>query len=352
MIPSVSVIVPIYNASTFLVKCLSSLREQTFTNWECLLINDGSTDDSENICKEYCAVDQRFYLYTKQNEGPSAARNYGIERSKGKYIYFLDSDDYLENDLLLSLYSEMENGFDMVSCNYIREDVNGCVLRYSNFPSIQYVFSTIEDKCSFLCKKLTNYQCGTELWNRLFRRDVISEFNIRFNSRSIMGEDMFFIIMYVLVTKKYLVIKAPSYHYVKHENALTNKMPLDKKVAGTLSMVEDLKRFVDRIERGNPIHYLLYPLYVKLYHFEIADLLKVGEHYVAIAKMLNVIEGTENHQIFSSFTHSWYSIKQCGMLHYLRYNYDSRMLLTGGSKLMCYTDYITMKVYISIRSII
>ena len=94
----ISIIVPIYNVEKYLRQCLESISEQTYKNFECLLINDGSPDNSAEICREYVEKDARFRYFEKENGGLASARNLGIKYSKGKYISFIDSDDWVEPD--------------------------------------------------------------------------------------------------------------------------------------------------------------------------------------------------------------------------------------------------------------
>ena len=119
----ISVVVPIYNVEKYLRLCLDSLLMQTYTNFEVLMINDGSPDDSANICKEYLAKDRRFQYFEKENGGLSDARNYGIEHSKGEYITFVDSDDWLKETFLEDLYEAItRTGADIALSTYIIYD--------------------------------------------------------------------------------------------------------------------------------------------------------------------------------------------------------------------------------------
>ena len=104
----ISIIVPIYNVEKYLRQCLDSIQNQTYQNFECLLINDGSPDNSADICREYVEKDSRFRYFEKENGGLSDARNHGIRQSKGSYLTFVDSDDWLENDALQLLYGALE----------------------------------------------------------------------------------------------------------------------------------------------------------------------------------------------------------------------------------------------------
>ena len=131
----ISIIVPIYNVENYLRQCLDSILNQTYQNFECLLINDGSPDNSADICREYVEKDSRFKYFEKENGGLSDARNYGIRQSKGSYLTFVDSDDWLENDALQQLYDALKkenadisigryNCYDESRCQYLFYDSN------------------------------------------------------------------------------------------------------------------------------------------------------------------------------------------------------------------------------------
>ncbi len=131
----ISIVVPIYNVENYLRMCLDSIQNQTYQNFEVLLINDGSPDNSADICREYVAKDARFRYFEKENGGLSSARNFGIEHSTGAYITFVDSDDWLENDGLYLLYNALQkenadisigryNCYDDSRCQYLFYDSN------------------------------------------------------------------------------------------------------------------------------------------------------------------------------------------------------------------------------------
>lgn len=121
--PAISVIVPIYNMEKLMRKCLDSILAQTFQDYECLLIDDGSKDGSPAICDEYAAKDSRFKAYHKPNGGLSDARNYGIERAQGEYTIFFDPDDWVDADCLTDMYAKaVETDADMVMCDLYYND--------------------------------------------------------------------------------------------------------------------------------------------------------------------------------------------------------------------------------------
>lgn len=115
----ISVIIPIYNMEKYLDRCINSITEQSYKNIEILLINDGSTDNSLKICKKFQKEDERIKFFSMNHQGVSIARNLGIEKAKGKYIMFIDSDDWIEKDTIKTLYENIKNN-DMSICSYHR----------------------------------------------------------------------------------------------------------------------------------------------------------------------------------------------------------------------------------------
>ena len=116
----ISIIVPVYNVESYLKECLESIRQQTFTDFEVILVNDGSTDSSKEICERFCQQDSRFKLVTQANQGVSIARNRGVRESIGEYIMFVDSDDIIKANILDVLLSYMKADVDLVECNLVR----------------------------------------------------------------------------------------------------------------------------------------------------------------------------------------------------------------------------------------
>ena len=114
----ISIIVPIYNVEAYLEECLDSIQSQTYNNIEVILVNDGSTDASKEICERFCRQDSRFHLINQENQGQSAARNHGVNASIGELITFVDSDDVISTKYLEVLNNYMNEDIDIVECNY------------------------------------------------------------------------------------------------------------------------------------------------------------------------------------------------------------------------------------------
>ena len=158
----ISIIVPIYNSENYIKKCLDSILAQTYSNLEVILIDDGSTDNSYNICKDYQKKDNRIVLLQQKNAGVSRARNHGLEVAKGEYIGFVDSDDYIEPEMYeILLNSIIESNSKIAICNYYYENEDSKEIK--NFQSESRFFSRdyftenmFNDFCinGFLCNKL------------------------------------------------------------------------------------------------------------------------------------------------------------------------------------------------------
>ena len=169
----ISVVVPIYIVEKYLRLCLDSLLMQTYTNFEVLMINDGSPDDSANICKEYLAKDRRFQYFEKENGGLSDARNYGIEHSKGEYITFVDSDDWLKETFLEDLYEAItRTGADIALSTYIIYDDFQSVY---NIPVIGEYYERIWMSDEFIRElpqlEMKDNSYSTS-WAKLFKKEL------------------------------------------------------------------------------------------------------------------------------------------------------------------------------------
>lgn len=215
----ISIIVPIYNVEKYLRQCLDSIMNQTYRNFECLLINDGSPDNSADICREYVSKDSRFRYFEKENGGISSARNLGIEHSKGEYITFIDSDDWVDSDYLEVLYNSL-----------VDERADIAISTYKQF--------NMDDNCYYV----HSYQRGYE--KRIFEKyqlieelPVLERYDqsygmtsgkiiskkalgiIRFNEYTSLCEDMEFWYKLYLVSNKIIYINKDTYNYRKYENA-------------------------------------------------------------------------------------------------------------------------------------
>lgn len=212
--PLISVIVPVYNAEKFLHYCIDSILNQIFNDFELILVDDGSTDNSGKICDEYAGKDARAKVIHKQNGGVSSARNAGIEAAKGEYICFVDSDDYLEKDYLFSLYNGYDDCVDLVLCGYnsINKDKVCNTVVFSN--NDEDVLSR-NDVMPLFQKVMISAP-----WCKLFKRKIVTENNVIFPADMSLGEDMIFNFTYLDYVKKFKVINKPLYNY-RNDNEIS-----------------------------------------------------------------------------------------------------------------------------------
>lgn len=229
----VSVIIPVYNAEKYLQKCMESIIVQTYKNIQIILVDDGSTDGSSELCDCLARQDHRIKVLHKANEGPSETRNAGIEQANGEYILFVDSDDYIEKDLIEKCLDTMKKeDSDVVVFNYVNEDEHGEAISRTEFSPGSYILKSEKDRMEFLIKKQIRYKyMGWCPWNRMFRADLIKDNHILFPSGVNVAEDLGHAMKTALSANKYTVIEDGLYHYITRANSIMdmNKVsPIDK----------------------------------------------------------------------------------------------------------------------------
>lgn len=217
----ISIIMPVYNSEKYLSKAINSVLEQTYKNIELILIDDGSTDNSLNILKEYENKDSRIKVFRQENAGQFKARNMGIKVSEGEYITFLDSDDWLEPNMIETMIKlQLVYNADIVRCTYIDEHVeeNRQVYNRSMFNTI-----TCIEKQEFTEKLypiFLNTQQLNSVWGQLIKKDIIKEFNI--NEDIKIAEDLLFNLNLYSDTNKIILMPNAYYHYRTNSESITN----------------------------------------------------------------------------------------------------------------------------------
>ena len=206
MRPMVSIIVPIYNAEQYLRRCVDSILNQEYTDYELLLVNDGSTDASGDICEEYGDRDPRVIVIQKENTGVSDSRNRALDRARGKYLQFLDSDDWITPDATrLFVRAAEEYGCDM------------------------------------------DFYYGV-LWNKLYRRDIVEEHKLRMDTDISWCEDFMFNLEYIRYAKVFYALHAPIYYYVKRKGSLASQgINISKTVKMKLNVFEYYNNFYKHV---------------------------------------------------------------------------------------------------------
>lgn len=217
--PLVSVIVPVYNVAQYLPQCLASLRGQTYQSLEVLLVNDGSTDGSKEICQAYSELDERFHLIDKPNSGVSDSRNRALDRAKGKYLQFVDADDFLAPDATETLvHAARSSGADLVISHFYR------LLEDRAAPKGHIKEEKLLTRAEFaeeMVKAPANFYYGV-LWNKLFRRSIVEAHHLRFDREVSWCEDFLFNLEYIQYTRLVCAIPQPLYYYRKRDTSLVN----------------------------------------------------------------------------------------------------------------------------------
>lgn len=223
--PQVSIIVPVYNVENYIERCLNSLVNQTFKDIEIITINDGSTDKSLELLNKYAKEDIRISVIDLGDEGVSYCRNLGIEKANGKYIMFVDSDDWIDSSMVEVMYKKAEeNKLDLVMCSYIREFKDHSKEKIFNLPQ-EIIYKDNEVKNELLRKlvgpikeELSNPEMldalGT-VWGKLYRADILKENKIKFVDLKEIGsaEDTLFNIFTFNYLKKLMFLNKSMYHY-------------------------------------------------------------------------------------------------------------------------------------------
>ena len=218
--PKLSIIIPVYDVESYIVRCIDSVLNQTFTDFEVILVDDGSPDRCGEIIDEYAQVDERVVAVHQVNKGVSAARNKGLDVAQGDYIGFVDPDDWIESDMYEILIDQMENNnCDIASCSWMDNDEFGNERSYvSKLPSgvmnnqeyLRHLFDMPPSVSGSVCCKL-------------FKKKCISH---KFNEKYIICEDNHFIIQCCSECKRAVYINSALYHVFSRKNSSTRKEPL------------------------------------------------------------------------------------------------------------------------------
>lgn len=220
MKPNVSIIVPVYKAETFIRRCVDSILNQEYTDFELLLIDDGSPDSSGDICDSYAASDSRVHVLHQENSGVSASRNHALDIAQGTYIQFLDSDDWITPDATkLLVRAAEEHNCDMVIADFYR--VVGERVSQKGDIDEDGLLSR-EDFAEHMMENPADFYYGV-IWNKLYRREILEQYHLRMDAEISWCEDFMFNLEYLRHTKTIYALKAPVYYYVKTKGSLVSQ---------------------------------------------------------------------------------------------------------------------------------
>ena len=241
MSPTVSIIVPVYNAERTIGRCIDSILNQEYCDFELLLVDDGSTDNSGAICDAYAAKDSRVQVFHKENTGVSASRNLALNRAKRTYLQFLDSDDWITSDATSSLVRAMESTpCDMVISDFYRV-VGERVSQKGDIDDDGMM--TRENFAAHMMKNPADFYYGV-LWNKLYRRDIVESHRLRMDPELSWCEDFMFNLEYIRYAERFYALQVPIYYYVKTKGSLANQsLTITKTVKMKLMVFEYYQQF-------------------------------------------------------------------------------------------------------------
>lgn len=233
----ISIIVPVYNASSYLRRCVDSILSQSYADFELLLINDGSTDCSKCICDEYATKDVRIRVFHRANGGVSSARNYGIEHATGEWITFIDSDDWVKPEYLSHLIEESTPDYDLIVGGYVDEE------------KVYLIEESIYEVGNFI-DLIGRHRGGGALrtvWGKLFKKSIIRDECLRFDDAIRAGEDSIFVLQYLYFCNKVKLIGRCDYNYRSNNGANTFGKKYDMTIGEIDHALQQMVKTIDRL---------------------------------------------------------------------------------------------------------
>ena len=211
--PKISVIVPVYKVEKYLPECIESVLAQTFTDFELILVDDGSPDNSGAICEAYAARDPRIRVFHKENGGVSSARNLGLDNAKGEWIAFVDSDDTIGPHYLEFFLKDSERDADLILCSYTMVDTAGNQKIPSAFQKTVIEITAYGAKLA-LAGSGWNILQQVCVWGKLFRGKEIIKNRLRFDEKISLGEDQLFFTKFLMSARRIVAIESCEYFYL------------------------------------------------------------------------------------------------------------------------------------------
>lgn len=268
--PLVSIIIPVYNSEHYISRCLDSIIGQTYTNFELILIDDCSSDNSASICDSYQKKDNRIrFIKKKENEGVTITRNKGLDNAKGDYIIFIDNDDYIDNNYISTFIDSINNnkGYDLYTQN---------------------IFFHYEGKDPYI---VSDQQTLGGPWGKLFKKDIIEKNKIKFIPHLKYNEDNLFLLDYLEHSNSLYNIQYAGYHYIIH-NECTSKKLEDNYSATSIGLIlileriekDNFKNEYNRSFANNRCHFIFYRYISALYSYPFKNINKRKRNFYMVLR--------------------------------------------------------------------
>lgn len=240
----ISVMIPVYNAKDHIGKCIESLLKQTYTNIQIVIVNDGSKDESPLICEEYAKKDKRIKLINQPNGGEGAARNTGLREADGKYLCFVDADDYVKEDFVENFYNLQKKynaglsicGFTELKGQEVLNETKGNIENMNREEAME--------------KLLKEDSFKGYVWNKMFDMDIIREHNLQFDVTLAVWTDVLFVFDYMLHIDTVAFNPEPKYYYIYVENSASHEQNHVLGVSKSYSAIRAKEQMIDRIPSG------------------------------------------------------------------------------------------------------
>lgn len=295
-----SVIIPVYNVRAYLDECLCSVVNQSFRNMEIILIDDGSTDGSGDLCDKWVRKDKRIRVIHKNNGGLSSARNVGLEDSKGEYVTFVDSDDLIDNEMYDSMIRifQQKKEVDIVCCAIEQFDNNNYQRKASFLKSCNQEFTAVGYLREVLKHKIDN-----AVWNKIYKRDIIDP--VRFEEGKI-NEDILFNVAILNRVNKLFYIKQPFYKYRIRQGSITKQA--NPKMFDFINNAFKIKHFLQK-EMKVPLLVEIegYIFYEMVNYIASIEKYNAADHY---QKEIKFCKDYILHHPITSFSNPYWSYKQ------------------------------------------
>ena len=240
----ISVIIPVYNTEDYIDRCLRSVVNQSLKDIEIIVLNDGSSDKSEDIILKYCKRDKRIRYYRHNNIGLGPTRNRGIELAKGEYLSFIDSDDFIDEKMLETLYlNAKDNNADIVCCEVYLYNKKIKKIRKKFLKKDIYSFT--QNNYEYFYKNYYfNKIYSHNAWDKIYKAEIIKANNIKFgDNKRIFAEDNFFQFQILQYAKKIMFLNEPLYYYYIRPNSIMNQYK-ENLVERHLNMIDDLNNII------------------------------------------------------------------------------------------------------------
>lgn len=259
----VSVIIPVYNVfEKYFKLCIDSILKQTYSQIEIVIVDDGSNEETRKLCDRIKNMDKRIKVFHKKNEGVSSARNFGINNCTGRYVIFVDADDFLHNDMIEILYKNAKSiNADISMCGFLVRYPNGKIVKCNNTKK-----TTIFTKEECIKAFLEDDTFGIAVWNKLFNKKSIEK--IYFNEKYSVNEDKLFLLQVILKSNYIIYEDLCKYEYIKRDNSVTSQVSMKK--LDVIQVHNDIEKLLknypqfNKLIKVNKVTYLiqLYNIYI------------------------------------------------------------------------------------------